>query len=288
MTSAGPPRPRLGRTQTLGRRLPQRADARADWCLQVIDRLRAVEFPLEGIELAAELRGRSALSSVRAIEMPKNLPAPLHDGVVLGPAGLVKEGGDCLVGHRLDAIDAQERRLTSARLDLLHQPLEQFRRLRVSRQDPRRTPEPNGSHPLEFPPHAHAVPRRGGGKARQERQPPHALTVTFATITFKRYIYRPSCWCSSWHRSSSGIERTRTCGVSSREPTRPPSARSSAPAFSSGRSRSATAHGADRALQPGGAVPLEGEQPSARRRHGGDRAHCVPLLKPEWVFEKEV
>src|SRR5438093_2856029 len=46
------------------------------------------------------------------------------------------------------------------------------------------------STPFGASAHAHAVPRRGGGPARQERQPPHTVTVTLDTFSVKRYTSR--------------------------------------------------------------------------------------------------
>src|SRR5712692_1523376 len=75
---------RLSRAQALGRRLPQRARALAERRLQVIDGLHPVQLALEAIELAAELRGRSAVVRLVPIEVSEDLPAPLYHRLVFG------------------------------------------------------------------------------------------------------------------------------------------------------------------------------------------------------------
>ena len=75
--------------------------------------------------------------------------------------GLVEEGGDLLVGHGLDAIDAQQRRLAAEGLNLLDEPLVALDRLGRLGQDPTRAPQPHA------PPFAAAFATRrpGAGSA---------------------------------------------------------------------------------------------------------------------------
>src|SRR2546422_3543900 len=65
--------PRLRGAQTLGRRLPQTASALPGRRLQVIDGLDAVQLTLQAIELTAELRDRSAVVRLVAIEVPEEI-----------------------------------------------------------------------------------------------------------------------------------------------------------------------------------------------------------------------
>src|SRR5207245_11121921 len=81
--------------------------------------------------------------------------------------------------------------LTAEGLNFLHEPLEELRRLRGLRQDPRRTPEPDGAHALALAPHPDAVAGRRGRKTHQEHQPAHrGASVTLDTRPIKRYTTR--------------------------------------------------------------------------------------------------
>src|SRR5262245_21346174 len=96
------------------------------------------------------------------VQLPENLSAPVHHGLIFGAARLVKEGCDRLVGHRLDPIDAEKRRLATKRLNLLHEPLKELLGFWGLGQNPRGPPEPDRSHTLELSPDSHPVPCRGG------------------------------------------------------------------------------------------------------------------------------
>src|SRR4030095_15608639 len=125
------------------------------------------------------------------IEVSEDLPAPLNHSLVLGRARFVEEGGDVLIGHGLDTINPQQRRLAAEGLDLLDEPLEELRRFGRLGQDPARTPQAHGPHPLQLSPHAHPMPRWRARQARQERQPAHlVVSVTRATLPVKRYTRR--------------------------------------------------------------------------------------------------
>jgi len=115
--------------------------------------------------------------SLVTVQLPQNLPAALYDRVVFSAPRLVKERGDLVVGHRLDAIDPQEGRLTAKRLDLLHEPLKELRRLGSLRQDPAGAAQTDGTHSLKFSPDSHAVTRGLGRQAHQQRQPSHGVTL---------------------------------------------------------------------------------------------------------------
>src|SRR2546428_12115680 len=69
-------RARLRGAQTLGRRLPQAGRALPDRRLQVVDGLDAVQLTLQAIELAAELRDRSAVGCPIALAAAGGGPAP--------------------------------------------------------------------------------------------------------------------------------------------------------------------------------------------------------------------
>src|SRR5215472_11189347 len=111
----------------------------------------------------------------------------MHHGLIFDAARLVKEGRDRLVGHRLDPIDAEQRRLPAERLNLLHEPLKKLRGLWSLGQDPRGSPELDRPHALELSPDPYAVSCRSGRQGGEERQPPHIPTVTLATPAVKRY-----------------------------------------------------------------------------------------------------
>ena len=162
--------------QPLGGRLPEAAGARSRRRLQVVDGLNPVQLTLQTVELAAEPRDRSAVVRRVAIEVPEDLPTPLHHRLILDTPGLVEEVGDLLVGHRLDSIDAKQRRLAADGLDFLDEPLEELGRLGRLGQDPARPPQPHGPHPLQLSPHPDAMPGRRGGQGRQEGQPAHRVS----------------------------------------------------------------------------------------------------------------
>src|SRR5262245_14930685 len=173
MAPPGGDGPGLGRAQTLRRRLPERPGALSRRRFQVVDRLDAVELALEPVEPGPELRGRSTVRRPVAIELTEDLATSLHDRLVFGAPRCVKEPGDLVVLHGLDAVDAQQRDLPLERLDLLHQPLEELGRLGGLRQDPPGAAEPEGAHALELSPDADAMPRGRGRQGHQQRQPPH-------------------------------------------------------------------------------------------------------------------
>jgi hypothetical protein len=137
--------------------------------------LDAVELALDTVELAAQLPEGPAVLGLVAIELRQDLAAALHDGPVFPGTRLVEQRGDLLVCHVPDALDVEQGRLSAERLDLLHQPLESLRRLRDLGQDPGRAPEPDGAHPLELPPDAHAMSGRRGGQCGQQGEPAHRL-----------------------------------------------------------------------------------------------------------------
>src|SRR5882724_1052965 len=214
--------------QTLGRRLPQAASTLPGRRLQVIDGLNTVQLTLQAIELAAQLRDRAMVVRLVPIEVSEDLPAPLNHGLVLGRANFVEEGGDVFIGHGLDTIYPQQRRLAAEGLDLLDEPLEELRCLRSFGQDPARTPQAHGAHPLELPPNTDPMPGRRARQARQERQPAHlALSVTRATLPVKRYIRRPRCRYPRPRRPRLARASPSSCGISS----------ISAPSVSAARSR---------------------------------------------------
>src|SRR2546427_4275161 len=179
--------PRLRGAQTLGRRLPQTASALPGRRLQVIDGLDAVQLTLQAIEPAAELRDRSAVVRLIAIEVPEDVPAALHHRLELDAPSFVEEAGDLFFSHRFDPIDAQQRCLTAERLNFLHEPLEQLRGLRSFGQDPAGAPQPDGAHPLELAPDADAVPGRRARQARSSVSQRIEPTVTLATRSVKDY-----------------------------------------------------------------------------------------------------
>src|SRR3989449_450931 len=74
VTPARRARARVRGAQTLGRRLPEGASALSGRRPQVIDGLHAVQFTLQAIELAPELRDRSAVVRLVAIEVPEDVP----------------------------------------------------------------------------------------------------------------------------------------------------------------------------------------------------------------------
>jgi hypothetical protein len=88
--------------------------------------LNPIQLPFEPVELGSELGDRSEVTPLVAIEGPEDLPTAMDDHLVLDSSDLVEEGGELLIGHGLDAIDAEQRRVTADRLDLLDQPLEEF------------------------------------------------------------------------------------------------------------------------------------------------------------------
>src|SRR5262249_32215098 len=68
-----------GSAQALGRRLPECPGPVAGRRLEVVRGLDAVELALERVQLGAELRNRSAVIRLIAIEVPQDLPtAPYH------------------------------------------------------------------------------------------------------------------------------------------------------------------------------------------------------------------
>src|SRR5262245_23459130 len=165
--------PGFGRAQTLRRRLPERPGALPRRRLQVVDRRDAVELALESVEPGPELRGRSTVRRPVTIELTEDLTTSLHDRLVFGAPRGVKEPGDLVVLHGLDAVDAQQRDLPLERLDLLHQPLKELGRLGGLRQDPPGAAEPDGAHALELSPDADAMPRGRGRERHEQGQPPH-------------------------------------------------------------------------------------------------------------------
>src|SRR2546426_11570999 len=122
------------------------------------------------------------------VELSEDLPAAVHDGLILDGAGLVEQRAHLLVGHVLDARHVDERRLAADRLDLLHEPLEELRRLRGLRQDPRRAAQADCAHALELAPHADAVPGRRGreGDRKSTRLNSSHLVISYAVFCLKK------------------------------------------------------------------------------------------------------
>src|SRR2546427_460150 len=136
MPAARRPRPALQRAETLRRRLPQPPSPLTEGRLQIVDGLDPVQLPLETVELAAKLGNGPAVVRAVAIDLREDLPASLHDTLVLVGARLVKEGPHLLLAHVLDAVDMKQGRLAPERFNFLHEPLEQLGRLGRLRQDP--------------------------------------------------------------------------------------------------------------------------------------------------------
>lgn len=125
-----------------------------------------------GVASTSPLIARSTpVASVRA-------PTPLCHGVVLDTPGLMKEGCDLVVGHGLDAIDTQQRRLAP---DWARSP-GGLPRLRGAHAGERRLRGADRRHAGRPPPPYEKPERRGhprvaGGRARADprplRAPPH-------------------------------------------------------------------------------------------------------------------
>src|SRR5947209_4534285 len=166
---------------------PRASGPRAGWRVQIVDRLDAVQLAFEAIQRAAQLRDRAVVRQV-AVQLGEDLPATLHDRLVLDAARLVKERPDLLLRHGLDPVDVDQSGLAAERLNFLHEPLEELRRLRGLRQDPGRAAEPDGAHALELAPYPDAVAGRRRRKTHQEHQPAHrSASVTLDTRRVKRY-----------------------------------------------------------------------------------------------------
>src|SRR3989442_126087 len=191
MSPPGCPRSCLCGAQACGRGLPELPGPRAGRRVQIVDRLDAVQLALEAIQLAAQLRDRPGMVRPIAVQLGEDLAAALHDRLVLDATRLVEERLHLRFGHGLDPVDVDQGGLTAERLNFLHEPLEELRRLRGLRQDPGRAAEPDGAHALELAPHSDAVAGRRGRKAREEHQPPHGgASVTLDTGLVKRYTAR--------------------------------------------------------------------------------------------------
>ena len=113
------------------------------------------------------------MGHLQPIDLGRDLTTALHDRLVLAGASFVEQGGHLVLRHGLDPVDTQQRGLTAERLDLLHEPLKEFRRLGRLREDPRRPPQLHGPHALQFSPDPDAMARRRGRKTQEERQPAH-------------------------------------------------------------------------------------------------------------------
>src|SRR2546430_936047 len=96
--------PLPGGAPPLGGGLPEAGGARSRRRLEVVDGLNPVQLTLQTVELAAEPRDRSAVVRLVAIEVPEDLPAPLHHRLILDTPGLLEQGGDLPVGHPLDSV----------------------------------------------------------------------------------------------------------------------------------------------------------------------------------------
>src|SRR5881628_1146248 len=96
MSSPGRPRSCLCGAQACGGGLPELSGPRAGWRVQIVDRLDAVQLALEAIQRAAQLRDRAVVRQV-AIQLGEDLPATLHDRLVLDAPRLVKERSDLLL-----------------------------------------------------------------------------------------------------------------------------------------------------------------------------------------------
>src|SRR5438552_828847 len=169
---------------------PRASGPRARRRIEIVDRLDAVQLALEPIQRAAQLRDRAVVRQV-AVQLGEDLPATLHDRLVLDAPRLVKERSDLLLRHGLDPVDVDQSGLAAERLNFLHEPLEELRRLRGLRQDPGRAAEPDGAHALELAPYPDAVAGRCGRKTHQEHQPAHCgASVTLDTRAVNRYTSR--------------------------------------------------------------------------------------------------
>ena len=107
------------------------------------------------------------MGDLETIDLGRDLPAALHDGVVLGRAGFVEQRRDLIVRHGVDAIDSQQRRLPAKRLDLLHEPLKEFGCLRGFGKNPGSSTELHRAHALQLPPDADAMAGRRGRQTHE-------------------------------------------------------------------------------------------------------------------------
>src|SRR5229473_880856 len=117
---------------------PAGARAPTEWRLQIVDGLDPVELPFDAIELAAKLSDGAPVVRPVPIELREDLPTPFHGRLILESPGLVEERGDLLLCHVPYPVDMQQRRLTTERLDLLHQPLKELGGFCCLRKDPGR------------------------------------------------------------------------------------------------------------------------------------------------------
>jgi len=141
---------------------------------QVIDSRDAIELALLRVQPGAELGERRPDDDTR-IHARQDLAAAVDHGLVLRAAGLVEQGAQLVVRHRLDAVDPEQGRFAANGLDLLHEPLEPLRGLRRLREDPTRAAQPHGAHALQLPPHPDPVPGRARWQRHEERQPAHRV-----------------------------------------------------------------------------------------------------------------
>src|SRR5213592_3939028 len=107
MSPPGRPRSRLCGPQACGGGLPELSGPRAGWRVQIVDRQDAVQLALEAIQRAAQLRDRAVVRQV-AVQLGEDLPATLHDRLVLDAPRLVKECPDLLLRHGLDPVDVDQ------------------------------------------------------------------------------------------------------------------------------------------------------------------------------------
>src|SRR5207249_3720065 len=181
------PRPSRHGLEPFGDGLPAHARPASEGALEIIDALDPVELALEPLEPDARRLHRRAMRGGRAVQLGPDLAAGPHQRLIFGRALSVKERRQLLITHRVDPVDAHQRRFAPGRLDLLDEPLEELDRLWRLRQDPGRALQLDRPHSLELPPDTDAVPRRRRRQAHQECEPTHSCynTVTSATLRVK-------------------------------------------------------------------------------------------------------
>src|SRR5213592_1126131 len=149
---------------------------------EVVDRLDAIQLPLQALELGAHLSEGRAVGRLRPIELGQDLPrSPNHVLVLLSPRR-VKERRHLLVPHGLDSLHAEQRGLAPHGLHFLREPLEQLFGLRGLREDPGGSAQAHGAHPLEPPPDADAAPGANHSQAQPGRSSAHPVAILRISI----------------------------------------------------------------------------------------------------------